>query len=156
MTTLEIALLQWDANTKRTLKTLESFNEENFHRQIVANGNSPSWLFGHLADTDDMLLELFGIRARLYPELKTIYHHERGSNLSNHLTRQELISKWKAIIAELDNAFKGINENDWLGRHMAVTEDEFQKEPQRNKLNVLLSRVTHKAYHLGQIALLAK
>lgn len=154
MTTLEIALLQWHTNTKRTLKTLESFADENFHRQIVPNGNSPSWLFGHLADTDDMLIELIGIRTRLYPELKNIYHHEKGTNQSGHLSKSDLIVRWKTIVDTLNHSFANMSEADWLTRHTAVSEEDFKKEPQRNKLNVLLSRVTHKAYHLGQIVLL--
>ena len=36
---------------------------------------------------------------------------------------------------------------------MIVSEEDFKKEPHRNKLNVMLSRVTHKASHLGQIDL---
>lgn len=154
MTTLEIALLQWHANTKRTLKTLESFADENFHHQIVPNGNSPSWLFGHLADTDDMLIELVGIRTRLYPELKNIYHHEKGANQTGHLSKSDLIVRWKTIVDTLNHSFANMSEADWLSRHTAVSEEDFKKEPQRNKLNVLLSRVTHKAYHLGQIFLL--
>jgi uncharacterized damage-inducible protein DinB len=139
---------------QENIKNIGNNSAENFDKQIVPNGNSPSWLFGHLADTDDMLLELFGIQSRLYPELKTIYHHDRGANQSNHLTKEELTSKWKNIIETLNKAFKNMNEQDWLGRHTAVSEEDFNKEPQRNKLNVLLSRVTHKASHLGQIALL--
>ncbi|MCX8492368.1 MAG: hypothetical protein ORN54_15015 [Cyclobacteriaceae bacterium] len=82
-----------------------------------------------------------------------IYHHERGSNQSGHLSRQELIEKWKTIVNKLDQHFKVTSESDWLQRHTAASEEEFKKEPQRNKLNVLLSRVTHKASHLGQIIL---
>lgn len=153
MTTHEICLLQWDTYNRRMQKTLDSLSAENFNRPIVPGGNSPSWLLGHLADTDDTLLELFGIRQRLFPELAKIYHHERGTNQSGHLSKEELITKWKAITTELDRAFKAMSEGDWLARHMAVTEEDFKKEPHRNKLNVLLSRVTHKASHLGQVAL---
>ena len=156
MTTLDICLLQWDTYNRRTLKMLEAISEEHFNKSIVPGGNSPSWLFGHLADTDDMLLELFGISGRLHPELGKIYHHERGANQTGHLSKQELTTKWKGIIAALDQAFKNMNESDWHGRHMAVTEEDFKKEPQRNKLNVMLSRVTHKASHLGQIAMQVK
>jgi hypothetical protein len=65
MNSLNIALLQWEGSNKRILKTLETISETDFNKPIVPNGNTPSWLFGHLADTDDMLLELFGIQARL-------------------------------------------------------------------------------------------
>jgi uncharacterized damage-inducible protein DinB len=156
MTTLDICLLQWDAYNRSMLKVLETISEEDFHKPIVPGGNSPSWLLGHLADTDDALFELFGIRNRMFPDLAKIYHHERGTNLSGHLTKEELSSRWKAILNELDSAFKKMNESDWLARHMVVSEEDFKKQPHRNKLNVLLSRVTHKASHLGQIALLVK
>ncbi len=153
MTTLQIALLQWDVSNKRMSKMLESISDEKYFLPIVADGNSPSWLFGHLADTDDMLLELFGIRQRLFPELSKIYHHTKGSNQTGHLAKPELIAQWKQIIEALDGAFKKMSEQDWLNRHMAVSEEDFLKEPHRNKLNVMLSRVTHKASHLGQIAM---
>jgi len=156
MTSLEISLLQWDAYNRRMQKALETISEENFYKPIVPEGNSPSWLMGHLADTDDALLELFGIRDRMFPELAKIYHHERSTNQIGHLSKVELITQWKAIIAELDRAFKGMSESDWHARHWAVSEEDFKKEPHRNKLNVMLSRVTHKASHLGQIAMIKK
>lgn len=154
MNALDIALLQWDAYVKRMQKVLDGISDENFHKSIVPGGNSPSWVLGHLVDTDDALLELFGIRSRMYPELNKIYHHERGANQSGHLAKQELITTWKAITAELDKAFKSWSESEWMGRHTAVSEEDFKKEPHRNKLNVMLSRVSHRASHLGQIALM--
>lgn len=156
MTTIEICLLQWDTFNRRTQKTLESISEENFNKPICAGGNSPSWLMGHLADTEDALLELFGIRKRMFPELAKIYHHEKGTNQIGHLSKEELTAKWKEISGELDRTFKAMSESDWHGRHTAVSEEDFKREPHRNKLNVMLSRVTHKASHLGQIALQAK
>ncbi len=151
MTTLDICLLQWDIYNRRTLKALDAISEEDLHKPIVPGGNAPSWLMGHLADTDDALLELFGVRNRMFPELAKIYHHERGSNHVGHLSKEELSTKWKAILTELDCAFKRWSESEWHSRHMAVSEEDFKKEPHRNKLNVMLSRVSHKASHLGQI-----
>jgi hypothetical protein len=134
-------------------KVIDTITDENFNQPMVPDGNSPSWLLGHLADTDDKLLELFGIGKRIYPELSTIYHHERNTNQRGHLPKDELSAKWKKIVTELDNAFKNMTEADWLARHLSVTEEEFKKEPHRNKLNVFLSRISHKASHLGQIAM---
>lgn len=156
MTALDICLLQWDTYNRRMQKMFDDVNEGNFHKPIVSGGNSPSWLFGHLADTDDALLVLFGIGERMFPELSKIYHHERNTNQEGHLSKGELTARWKAIIAELDKTLKTMSASDWLGKHMAVAEEEFKKEPHRNKLNVLLSRVTHKASHLGQLALQTK
>jgi DinB superfamily len=156
MTTIEICLVQWDTYNRRMQKMLDALSAENYFKAIVPGGNSPSWLMGHLADTDDALLELFGIRKRMFPELAKIYHHEKGTNQSGHLSKDELNTQWKAILAELDKTFKSMSESDWHSRHMAVTEEDFKKEPQRNKLNVMLSRVSHKASHLGQVAMQEK
>ena len=156
MTTLDICLLQWNTYNRLMQKSFDGLSDENYFKQIVPNGNSPSWIMGHLVDTDDKLLELFGIRDRMFPELATIYHHERGTNQVNHLSKDELIVKWKSISGELDRAFKSWTEADWHSRHTAVSEEDFKKEPHRNKLNVMLSRVEHKASHLGQVAMLPK
>ena len=156
MTVLDICLLQWNMYNTRMQKVFDTLSDENFNKPIVANGNSPSWIMGHLTEADDALLELFGIGTRLHPELKSIYHHERATNQSGHLTKDELMTKWKAISAALDKTFKSWNESDWMSRHTAVSEEDFKKEPHRNRLNVLLSRVGHRASHLGQIAMQPK
>lgn len=156
MTAIEICLLQWTAYNSRMQKVFDALTDENYNKPITLGGNSPSWLMGHLADTDDRLLEMFGIRQRMFPDLEKIYHHERGVNQAGHLSKAELNARWKTILAELDNAFKNMTESDWFARHAAVTEEDFKKEPHRNKLNVMLSRVSHKASHLGQVAMLGK
>jgi hypothetical protein len=135
---------------------LDTITEKGFHQPIVSGGNSPSWLLGHLADTDDALFEVLGIRQRMFPDLARIYHHERGTNQAGHLTIKELSGQWKIIIEELNRTLKSYSEQDWLSRHTVVSEEDFKKEPHRNKLNVILTRLTHKASHLGQIALQVK
>ncbi|MFM7485578.1 MAG: hypothetical protein ACKO13_01525 [Cytophagales bacterium] len=67
--------------------------------------------------------------------------------------KQEIVQRFKSVFEALDKAFKSWSEADWLMRHTAVSEEDFKKEPHRNRLNVMLSRVSHKASHLGQIAL---
>jgi DinB superfamily len=137
-------------------KVFDALTDENYFKPITPGGNSPSWLMGHLADTDDKLLEMFGLRGRMFPDLEKIYHHQRGTNQAGHLSNAELNERWKKIVAELDKAFNNMSESDWFARHSAVTEEDFKKEPHRNKLNVMLSRVSHKASHLGQIAMMGK
>jgi hypothetical protein len=43
-----------------------------------------------------------------------------------------------------------------LRRHNAVSEEDYAKDPTRNRLAVLLSRTNHMSYHLGQITLALK
>lgn len=154
MTSLDIALLQWTTYNKRMQKVFDSLDAGKFNTPIFPGGNSPSWIMGHLVDTDDRLLEVLGISKRLYPDLSTIYHGDLATNQQGNLDSAELQKRWQAILAKFDTALKGWSEADWLGPHTAVSAEDFKKEPHRNKLNVIMSRVSHKASHLGQIAMM--
>jgi hypothetical protein len=44
----------------------------------------------------------------------------------------------------------------WLEKHASVSEEDFAKDPSRNRFAILLSRTSHIAFHLGQTALIAK
>jgi hypothetical protein len=56
----------------------------------------------------------------------------------------------------VNNNCKTLSTEDWLSRHTAVSEEDFAKEPHRNKLNILVSRTTHLAGHTGQMVYLFK
>ena len=44
----------------------------------------------------------------------------------------------------------------WLEKHDAVSAEDFESEPLRNRLSVLLSRTAHVQFHTGQIRLIKK
>jgi len=50
----------------------------------------------------------------------------------------------------LFEGFASLSAVDWLKKHGAVSEEDFLKEPLRNRLAILLSRTNHLAYHLGR------
>jgi hypothetical protein len=56
----------------------------------------------------------------------------------------------------LDAALNELTLNDWLGRHTAVSEEDFAKEPLRNRFSILITRTNHLAYHVGQAMLATK
>jgi hypothetical protein len=60
------------------------------------------------------------------------------------------------VNARLLKAFESFTAADWIARHTAVSADDFNTNPLRNRLSVLLSRTAHVAYHLGQAQLAAK
>jgi hypothetical protein len=49
--------------------------------------------------------------------------------------------------------FSKLSVADWLQKHGAVSEEDFLREPHRNRFTVLLGRTAHIAYHLGQAKL---
>jgi hypothetical protein len=49
-----------------------------------------------------------------------------------------------------------MSSNDWARRHSSVSEEDFAKDPSRNRFAVLLGRTNHLSYHLGQAVLALK
>jgi hypothetical protein len=46
--------------------------------------------------------------------------------------------------------------DEWLHQHRAMSEEDYAKDPTRNRLAVLLSRTNPLSYHLGQVTLALK
>jgi hypothetical protein len=60
---------------------------------------------------------------------------------------------WTKVHTQLTDLFNGLNAADWFKKHNLVSEDDFAKDPTRNRLNMLMNRTGHVAYHAGQIKL---
>ena len=67
----------------------------------------------------------------------------------------DLRAQWKEVNDTLLGHMKSLPAEEWFTRHANISEGDFPKEPHRNRLNVLLSRTSHLAYHRGQLVLLA-
>jgi hypothetical protein len=44
--------------------------------------------------------------------------------------------------------------DQWFEKHAALSEEDFSREPYRNKLNIIITRTSHLQYHTGQLVLL--
>ena len=63
---------------------------------------------------------------------------------------------WNEVNGKLRDGFARFSTADWLQKHASVSEEDFAKEPDRNRFAILLSRTNHLSYHLGQAALASK
>lgn len=61
---------------------------------------------------------------------------------------------WTSVNTILAEKMAKISVSEWFQIHTAVSAEDFEKEPHRNKLNVVLSTVSHIDYHLGQLQFL--
>ena len=66
----------------------------------------------------------------------------------------ELKEKLRVVNARLKDHIQSTTTAQWFERHMSVSPEDFAKEPHRNKLNIIISRTNHMAYHIGQLMLL--
>jgi hypothetical protein len=66
----------------------------------------------------------------------------------------ELKQRLEVVNTKLNTHFKSTDIDGWLSRHTSVSPEDFLKEPHRNRLNVVISRTGHMAYHIGQLRLI--
>jgi hypothetical protein len=102
---------------------------------------------------DDRLLPLLGIGERLHPEFGGMFISNPDKSVQLTVSGQSLKAAWQEINQKLWEGFSKFSASDWAQRHTAVSEQDFEREPHRNRFAVLLGRTAHLAHHLGQAAL---
>jgi hypothetical protein len=69
----------------------------------------------------------------------------------------DLKSRWENVNGHLLVPMQqDVSPSWWAQRHTSVSEADFQINPTRNRLSILLNRTNHLSYHLGQIVLAPK
>ena len=151
---VQVALGAWEIQNSRLLKLIDSLPEERLHDEIAPGKNTGVYILGHLIAVHDNMLPVLGLGDRLYPHLDEIFlqNPEKSGLPKPSLT--ELKANLAAVNERLSAGFATLSPAQWLDRHTAVSQEDFEKEPHRNKLNLLLNRTGHLAYHLGQLILL--
>jgi hypothetical protein len=150
------ALGSWNQVVSRLDKTISSFSDEDLEREIAPGRNRIYYLVGHLAAVNDRMLPMLFVGDRLHPELDEPFIAKPDRAAPDTVSPATLKQALKNVNGKLTAAFEKLQPEEWLLRHAAVSEEEFVKEPHRNRLSVLLSRTNHVSFHLGQIVLVKK
>ncbi len=150
----KLAVDQWHSKIKDTNNLLSKITDEQLLREVSPGRNTGMYILGHLVAVHDRMLPLLNLGERFHPELDDIYVESPDKAKPQTLTSAELRELWNKINGELASRFMQLSDQEWLQRHTAVSEEAFEKEPHRNRLNVLLSRTNHLSYHQGQLAFL--
>jgi hypothetical protein len=111
------------------------------------------YLVGHVLATHDRMFPLLGLGERLHPDLDETYITNPDRVLGDPLSATELRRAWAEINDKLTAAFQRFTLEDWLQKHTAVSDEDFIKDPTRNRLAIVMSRTSHASYHSGQAAL---
>jgi uncharacterized damage-inducible protein DinB len=146
-------LNSWKLAINRLGKTLSELSDEQLQQQVAPGRNRVFYLLGHLTAMHDRLFPLLGLGDRLHPELDEPYIANPDRALSDPLSATELRGAWAEVNDKLTRAFEGFALEDWLQKHTAVSDEDFVKDPTRNRLAVVMNRTSHTSYHAGQAAL---
>jgi hypothetical protein len=146
-------LNSWKLVINRFNKTLSELGDEQLQQQAAPGRNRVFYLLGHLTAMHDRMFPLLGLGERLYPELDDAYITNADKLLADPLSATELRRAWAEVNNKLTAAFERFTLEDWLHKHTAVSEEDFVKDPTRNRLAIVMSRTSHASYHAGQAVL---
>jgi len=151
---VKMVLMGWDAQNSYLNKLISSLTDEQLAKEIAPGKNTGVYLLGHLIAVSDGMLPLLGFGDRLFPEMEEAFikNPDRSGQVFPPVT--ELKQRLEAVNTKLNSHFRSTEVDGWLSRHTAVSSEDFVKEPHRNKLNVVINRTGHMAYHIGQMRLI--
>ena len=144
----------WDTQIKRTDDLLNQLSDEQLMTEVSPGRNRGVYLLGHLAAVHDRMFRLLNLGEELNPgmyELFVVSPDKSGVTVP-HVS--ELRLYWMKVNSQLTERFSKLSPEDWFQRHTSISEEDFKKEPHRNKLNIIINRTNHLATHLGQLVLL--
>jgi hypothetical protein len=148
-----VAINSWKLVNGRLDQIFASMSNADFEGEVAPGRNRVFYLLGHLVAVHDRMLPMLGFGERLYPELDAEFLENADTHAPGAVTADALRNAWATVNARLTAAFEAAAPDHWLQKHSAVSDDDFQKDPLRNRLSVLLSRTNHVSFHTGQIRL---
>jgi hypothetical protein len=149
------ALNSWNLVIGRIDQNLAALTDAELQKQVAPGKNRLFYLLGHLTAVHDRMIPMLGLGERLHPELEDPYITNPDRAHTDSLSADDLRKAWTEVNSKLTTAFEGFTPEDWLEKHTAVSDEDFAKDPKRNRLAVVMSRTNHASFHLGQ-AILAK
>jgi len=152
-TTIKMILDRWHALIRNFDADLNSFTDEQLQNEISPNKNRGVYLLGHMIAVHDDMLVLMDLGNKLYPEINETFKAPDKS-VTEIPSTTTLRAYWKKQNEIITQKLNSLQFDEWFEKHTAVSAEDFAKEPHRNKLNILITRTSHLAYHHGQFILL--
>jgi hypothetical protein len=151
---VKMSLMAWDAQNNALNKLLNELSDEQLQKEIAPGRNRGIYLLGHLVAVSDGMIPLMDFGEKLFPGLYPVFVKEPDSAINDLPSAVELKLDLEAVNAKLTEKIKTTTTAQWFERHTAISPEDFAKEPHRNKLNIIINRTGHMAYHIGQMVLL--
>ena len=152
--TIKMVLDAWHQYLKRMDDLFRELTDEQLEKQIAPGKNTGKYLLGHMTAVHDRMMPLLGVGQSLYANLVADFEQKSDGDQVKAYATSDLRRYWAEVNAALNNGIATLSASQWFQRHNSVSEEDFAKEPHRNKLNVMLNRTNHIAWHYGQLLLL--
>ncbi len=150
---VQTVVSSWKQIVSRLDQRFAPLDDEQLQKQVAPDKNRLFYLLGHLTAVHDRMLPLLGIGERLHPQLDEVYLSNPDRTFADPLSAVDLKKAWSEVNVAIISAIEEFSIDDWLTKHTAVSEEDFSKNPTRNRLAVFLSRTNHASFHTGQVVL---
>ena len=144
----------WEIQNQAIADVFTKQDDAHYTNEVAPGRNRAIYLLGHLLISNDLLLPMLGLGEQLYPQLEIMFTTSPDRSVADIPSIGTLKANWAKVNEVLSGHFATMSQADWLSRHTRVSEEDFQKDQSRNKLNVLIGRIGHINYHRGQLAFL--
>lgn len=146
----------WKTSIERADNLFSGLTADQLSKEIAPGKNRLIYLWGHLTAVHDRMLPLLGLGPRLHPEFDDPFLSSPDKTAPNMPSAEQVKKSWNEVNGKLRDGFARLSMADWLQKHASVSEEDFAKDPLRNRFAILLSRTNHLSYHLGQAILATK
>ena len=150
------ALRNWHSNMDRAGEFFRALPDNDLQKEIAPGKNRLIYVWGHLTAINDRMIPLLGFGERRYPELDLIFISQPDGAVPHNFSGEAIGDMWTQLDDFLSSKFSKLAPGEWLERHHGVSEEDFEREPHRNRYAILLGRTTHLAYHYGQAILVKR
>jgi hypothetical protein len=150
---IKMVLDAWNSKVSQLDKLVSELSDEQLMQEVAPGRNRGIYLLGHLTALADSIFPLLG-HEKLALHLFNPFVLTSDKQTDDLPPVSELRQDWTKVKTALAEKIAAVSPDEWFQKHTAVSEEDFAKEPHRNKLNVILSRVSHVDYHLGQLQFL--
>jgi DinB superfamily len=150
------ALNSWRSGVERADKVFSPLTQEQLQKEVAPGKNRLIYLWGHLTAVHDRMLPLLYVGERLHSEYDALFISKPDRAMPELPKAEEIKKSWDEVNGKLFAGFEGFSAAEWLQKHASVSDEDFAKDPSRNRFSVLLSRTAHIGFHLGQTALIPK
>ncbi len=153
---VKMVLNSWNTQNAELWKLLDRLTEEQLHNETAPGRNRGIYLLGHLVAVTDGMLPLLDVGPRLFEQLDDIFVNQPDKSGQEMPSSAVLKANLKEVTSVLNSAISNLSPEQWFSKHTAVSESDFINQPYRNKLNIIINRSNHMAYHIGQLVYLLK
>jgi len=153
---IKMVLSNWQTQNSRLNALFEKLTDEELWAETAPGRNTGVYLLGHMTAVHDSMFTILGFRERLYPELDEVFLNNPDKSGLPKPPVGDLRVCWKQVSTILEEHINAMQPDDWFKRHNSVSDEDFAKEPHRNKLNIIINRTNHLSTHLGQLNYLSK